>query len=549
VVICNPLGYEAVCAHRGLRHFAEAAAAAGYPALRFDYDGTGDSAGDELDPERWPAWCASTRDAVDEIKRSAGVTAVCLVGVRLGAVLATREAARDDVAGLALVAPIASGRLWLREMRAVHASMGRPDPPSQFALPSDAHEGIGLLFDSATRDAVSAIDMTSDVARLPPEVLLIDRSDRPQSTALVMRLRGQGADVTHTVLPGFVEMTLDPHFAVPPTAMIASFVGWLTERFPAVRKPPVAAVEFAADPPAVLVAPSVEERAHFLDRSRRVFGIVSRPADSRPTRAVVLLNSGATPHVGTGRLSVKLARRLAARGWLALRYDLSGIGDSRSHSGTAENEVYSSQALADLETALRFIRARYDLAHVEALGLCSGGYHAFKGATAGLPLDGLVVINPLTFFWQPGMSLAYPPYRMAQTAAQYRRSVLQPSKWRKLLGGQVNIDLVGRVIRYGLADRVRIALREVARALRIPLPRDLAREIEEIAKRGIALRFVFSEGDPGEALLRSGTGSRLGWLARKGRLRIDTLTSCDHSLSCAWMHEALWRLLTEYYNW
>src|SRR6267378_4565458 len=47
LVICNPFGNEAICAHRSLRHLAERAADAGIPALRFDYDGTGDSRSEE----------------------------------------------------------------------------------------------------------------------------------------------------------------------------------------------------------------------------------------------------------------------------------------------------------------------------------------------------------------------------------------------------------------------------------------------------------------------------------------------------------------------
>jgi hypothetical protein len=44
VVICKPFGYEALCAHRSVRAFAESAAALGVPELRLDYLGTGDSA-------------------------------------------------------------------------------------------------------------------------------------------------------------------------------------------------------------------------------------------------------------------------------------------------------------------------------------------------------------------------------------------------------------------------------------------------------------------------------------------------------------------------
>src|SRR5207245_1595647 len=72
LVLCNPFGYEAICAHRTLRHFAEAAADAGIPALRFDYDGTGDSVGEDLEPDRLSAWIASVHRAAETLRREAG---------------------------------------------------------------------------------------------------------------------------------------------------------------------------------------------------------------------------------------------------------------------------------------------------------------------------------------------------------------------------------------------------------------------------------------------------------------------------------------------
>jgi len=60
VVLCNPIGEDMVRAHRPYRHLAETLAAAGFPVLRFDFDGTGDSSGDERDPERVATWRAVT---------------------------------------------------------------------------------------------------------------------------------------------------------------------------------------------------------------------------------------------------------------------------------------------------------------------------------------------------------------------------------------------------------------------------------------------------------------------------------------------------------
>ena len=61
VVLCKPFGYEAICSHRSIRAFAEALADAGFPTLRFDYLGTGDSG--EIDPkaDQLQVW---TRDVV-----------------------------------------------------------------------------------------------------------------------------------------------------------------------------------------------------------------------------------------------------------------------------------------------------------------------------------------------------------------------------------------------------------------------------------------------------------------------------------------------------
>src|SRR5690242_11486928 len=63
LVICSPFGDEAIRTQRTIRHLAEDAARAGIPALRFDYDGAGDSAGNDLDSDRVHAWLRSIRFA------------------------------------------------------------------------------------------------------------------------------------------------------------------------------------------------------------------------------------------------------------------------------------------------------------------------------------------------------------------------------------------------------------------------------------------------------------------------------------------------------
>ncbi|MEZ4414013.1 MAG: alpha/beta hydrolase [Gemmatimonadales bacterium] len=470
------------------------------------------------------------------------VTDVCLLGVRLGATIAALAAAgRGDVAGFACIAPVVNGRAWLREVRALQAAMGRAEPPPEFALPEGVSESVGLLLAAETRESITRVDLAAMPTPPAPVCLILDRDDRPPNAAWCARLEELSAAVDQHVLPGFVEMVLDPHEAEVPEQMLGTFTKWLTAQFPAEATQHTAKQALTGP---VSVSPGVEESAHFLDDAHRLFGVVTTPVGPPPTRALLLLNSGSNHHIGNGRMYVKFARRLARQGWLVLRYDVGGIGDSAPHPGAPDNDVYTANAIGDLATAIAFVRGRPGIARVEVSGLCSGAYHGFKGAVAGLAMDGITVVNPLVFFWKDGMTLAYPPFQMVQAAAQYQQSAMRLDKWLKLLRGQVKLRPILEVLAHRAADRATGLVRNLRRAIGLPPAEDLGRELEEVVARGTALRFVFSVGDPGEALLRVGAGWVLPRLERSGQVPIAYLPDCDHSLSASWMHELLWQELT-----
>jgi len=140
LLMVPPFGWEDVCSYRPLRLLSRMFASHGIPAMRFDLPGTGDSSGDARDPDLFDAWVSSVGDAAKELRASAGVTKVGVMGVRMGAMVALAAANRGaNIQDLILWSLAASGRAVVRELYAfsklarAEYSNGAPSPPPPLA--------------------------------------------------------------------------------------------------------------------------------------------------------------------------------------------------------------------------------------------------------------------------------------------------------------------------------------------------------------------------------------------------------------------------------
>jgi pimeloyl-ACP methyl ester carboxylesterase len=575
VVICKPFGYEALCAHRSIRAFADGAAALGLPTLLFDYLGSGDSP--DLDPaaDQIELWTRDVIAAVAELRRRTGVRRVCLLGFRLGALLAVLASEQCQVEALALVAPVLSGRKYLREARtallAAQAAAAEQSSAAEVSALEAAEGGMevsGYWLSPASLARLTAIDATSRELAGVTGVLLIDRNDLPVAQGWHETLRARGVGTEYHAFPGFVEMMMTaPHLTVLSQPMWASTQAWLSRLEKATRVRGSSSLTSRADAalpspsqaPAPLAAPRLElpgedgsshscltERPLFLDpEAQTLFAIVTEPRTGEARRrAVIFLNTGGDHHIGASRMYVALARTWARRGYHVLRMDLSGLGDSPARPGRPENEVFPLDALADIRCALEYMRSRYGCRELTLLGLCSGAYHAFRAASAGLPVNRILLVNPETFFWAEGTNVRDIQLAdLVHTPSIYRERALSLANWRRLLTGQVDVGYIGKMFLRRLLFALQFLGRDLLKGAGVKPAQDLGRELERIAARGVRTVMVFAKGEPGIEVLRLEAGSTVNRLGDQLRVRI--IESGDHTFSRSGPRQALERVLSE----
>jgi pimeloyl-ACP methyl ester carboxylesterase len=91
--------------------------------------------------------------------------------------------------------------------------------------------------------------------------------------------------------------------------------------------------------------------------------------DGAPPVVALLTNSGVIPRSGPHRMNVHLARRFAAQGIPSVRFDMSGLGDSRR---TASTLPVVEQWVADTRSVMDAAQARFGCARFLMVGFCSG---------------------------------------------------------------------------------------------------------------------------------------------------------------------------------
>lgn len=526
VILCSAQGFEELCARKDWRLLAEDIAAAGLPVLRFDYAGTGDAAGSDFDSGRVDAWLTSLRSAIAFMRERAGARRIVLLGLRLGAALAAMAARDDaDIAGFAALHPAVSGKAYARELAVMSRVIAQTPGAERIA---GVTEVAGFVTGAETMAAIKAIDLAASPRAPAAEILICAPPEAPGADALAARWRALGSAVTQADFPHYAEWMSDPTTSRRPAEAMALVKDWIVSVI-------VPHAGKRAARPGLFAAPRVADEGYaetpvFFGPDKNLFGVLCEPMRPAPgAAAVILTNAGRNYHIGWARMAVTMARALAAKGHASFRIDVAGLGDSPDIAGRDPQVMYCAEPIRDLCAAIDELQAR-GADKICVAGLCSGAHLAFHTALADVRVRGLVMINLQRFIWKPGYSLEIAMRESCRSTDFYKRSILKPETWKRLLRGEIRLAGIGAQMASRLCGMV---LARAADALGRGESESAAVRagLSGLAGRGVKILLVYSDNDGGidELARHLGAGGK-GLAAYRGA-RLEILRGGDHNLT------------------
>ncbi|WP_373235866.1 serine aminopeptidase domain-containing protein [Cohaesibacter celericrescens] len=558
VVIAGGHGFEDLCSRRFLSLLAGAISRAGLPVLQFDYPGCGDAIGNHQTTNQLGSWLQAIDNAIDCLKAETGVSDVILIGFRLGALLGYSAASRHkDVAALALLAPPASGKSFMREQVALSRMI---DSALEKSPMDDAFDGLsvaGFRLSQQTVEQLKAFDpfgVTKD-NKPPASIYLAARPGMAANEGLVDHMEQLGSAVTRTSFDGYDSLMCDPTANQIPLDVIQRCTEWIIKQRGGTEDNPRGGTPQASNPPSVpraLIGPDYEEEPVLIGPAPHMVGIHCRPRQqdkAKPTQseAYMLLNTGGNAHIGWARGYVETARTLAAHGIASLRIDLPDIGQSEA-SVDGRIPLYDEKARKDVIRAIDWLCGR-GYQNIALTGICSGGHQAFHAARLDKRVSKLVMVNPLCFAWNASYALDLAIWKTYESSkVMMGQSMATPkdnkpdgalSRLRGKLSKRARV-LVRRSIELGKSGLAHLTPSALSQGNQVK------RWMQKLTARGTKVMMICTDGDLSIEEIDRHFGPDAMQLRAMQNVVIHTLHAADHSLTPLHARQSLATLLIEW---
>lgn len=260
------------------------------------------------------------------------------------------------------------------------------------------------------------------------------------------------------------------------------------------------------------------EKAIQFGQSSSLVGVLSEPSPEAKYEdgpAIIMLNSGILHRVGSCRLYVKAARRLARSGLTVLRFDHSGVGDSEHRAGT---QSFEEAAQLEVQEAMKYLEQSSGQSTFVLMGLCSGSDVAFYRALDDERVVGIVQLDAYcyrTLRSRIRYFLGHYGPRVLRSDVWHRFFVRLRSKITKLFG---SVTKERQENWFEAPEYVRV----------FPSKSDIAKGLNQLLARNVKILTVFSGGDVSTYNYQSQFADSFRSVSFKGNVQVEYLESANH---------------------
>ena len=282
----------------------------------------------------------------------------------------------------------------------------------------------------------------------------------------------------------------------------------------------------------------MREQAVLFGRTKSLVGVVTEPDSGLRNSnfpAIILLNAGLLHRIGPNRLYVKIARQMAYSGFTVLRFDFSGIGDSRARE---DDLPFERSTISETQEAICYLSSKRDIERFILMGVCSGANVAFKAASCDPRVVGTIGINGSYY---DSMMLEGLNRRIKNSiqGRYYCRRLLDYRSWWRVVTGKSNL---GNVIRFLINKVTDLHSKKIT----ISVKTDPLTEWNTLAERGVDMLLVNSEGSAALDTFRLLSAKRLGGLKASGKLTIEIVERTDHVFTLLWSQNTLMDIVNQW---
>lgn len=199
VLICPPLGREYIRSHWALRRVADQLAGTNTHVLRFDYFGTGDSAGESQQGDV-TRWRDDIRAAAEELVELSGVRKPAVLGLRAGAALAATTVGLETTS-FVLWDPILSGQEYLCQLQDLHqCKLETYNRNRRRSVLETPEELLGFPMSPAMRESIEQLDVPNEFSIKADRIRVFHSSEANGSERLLAALEKEHREFSAEVI-------------------------------------------------------------------------------------------------------------------------------------------------------------------------------------------------------------------------------------------------------------------------------------------------------------------------------------------------------------